>query len=375
MLKSNGNILIVNEDEILLSEFRAQLVPHFNVFTATDSRSAYRILREFEMHVVLASERIRDMTSLQFAESIKSAFPDLVIIVQARNSDSRTLQEAYKRDKISQYIRFDADIHDISHAISNGLRQASLLNDNRTLGLELQKRTEEQQRILELFKRYVPEQVVSRNLSQFQDVMQGETRVVSVLFADIRNFTRLAGTLSPSEVVSFLNDFWDIVSEPVVRHRGSINKFIGDGMLAVFGAPVSYIDNQENAVLCALDMVESLEVINKKYSDIFQTEIKIGIGINTGEVVVGNIGTNSHIEYTVIGDAVNVANRIEQMTKSRPNSILLSEATYEQVSHVIDASPTGELNMDGKEESILLYEVIGKKDSKIQPIRKFNSGY
>lgn len=370
MLKSSGNILIVNEDAILLSEIRAQLVPQFNVFTASDSRTAFRTLREFDMHVVLASERLKDMTGLQFTESVRGSFPDLVTIVQARSADISLLKQAFKMDKIQQYLRFDADIDEISHAISSGLRQAQLQNDNRTLGVELKSKVEEQNRILELFKRYVPEQVVSQSLMQKHDIMQGETRIVSVLFADIRNFTRLAATLSPAEVVSFLNDFWAAVSEPVTRHRGSVNKLIGDGMLAVFGAPVSYIDNQENSVLCALDMLESLDDLNRKYSSIFGVDIKIGVGINTGEVVVGNVGTANHMEYTVIGDAVNVASRLESMTKSRPNSILISEATYDHVSYMIDAEPSTPLVMDGKDTAIATYEVIGRKDPKIKPMRR-----
>ena len=107
--------------------------------------------------------------------------------------------------------------------------------------------------------------MVAQTLSNGNEAMMvGENRIVSVLFADIRGFTRLSGQLRPAEVVEFLNDFWSVMSGQVRLHRGSVNKLLGDGMLAVFGAPVSYMDNQENAVICALEMVKALDEVNQK---------------------------------------------------------------------------------------------------------------
>ena len=153
-------------------------------------------------------------------------------------------------------------------------------------------------------------------------------------------------------------------------NHGSVNKLIGDGMLALFGAPVSHIHNQKNAVNCALDMVRALDKVNEKYQPIFDSEIKIGVGINTGEVLVGNIGTEDHMEYTVIGDAVNTASRIESKTKSKPNSIMISGATYSFVEDEIDATEVDPLIMDGKSEPIKLFEVHGNNQTNIKPIRK-----
>jgi class 3 adenylate cyclase len=147
-----------------------------------------------------------------------------------------------------------------------------------------------------------------------------------------------------------------------------VNKLIGDGVLAVFGAPNSYLENQQNAVQCALDMMEALKKVNIMYQDVLGEEIKIGIGINTGEVVVGNIGTIDYLEYTVIGDAVNVASRIETMTKRKPNSILISESTLVEVDGTFDTQEVESLEMSGKKEPVRVYEVLGKRAAKIQPI-------
>ncbi|KPQ01029.1 MAG: two component signal transduction system response regulator with gyanylate cyclase domain [Bacteroidetes bacterium HLUCCA01] len=376
MLQSSGNILLIHDDEIRLADLRSQLVGHFNVFVAGDVRSAYRILREFDMHVVLAPEHTARMTGLQLAESIKGSFPDIVTIVQAGSSDYSALKTAVRHGRISHYLRSDADVDDIIQQVGNAMQLVQLREDNRTLGIELKKRTDEQQRILELFKRYVPEQVVAQTLSNGNEAMMvGENRIVSVLFADIRGFTRLSGQLRPAEVVEFLNDFWSVMSGQVRLHRGSVNKLLGDGMLAVFGAPVSYMDNQENAVICALEMVKALDEVNQKYSQRLGQDIQIGVGINTGEVVVGNVGSSDYMEYTVIGDTVNIAHRLEQMTKKRPNSILISQETWEQVNYLVAAEPVDHLQMAGKDKTITVYEVTNRLDANIKPMRRGGLGY
>jgi len=371
MLKSSGNILLISGNEVRLGEIRAQLSPHFNVFTARNSREAYRNLSDFDMHVVLSEERMKDMTAIQFFESIKPEFPHLISVVKAKSDNTSVLRQAVRAGKIDHLLRVEADFDDMFQILQSAIKHAELLDENRTLSTQLQEQTKEQKRILELFNKYVPEQVVEQTLSyEDNEILQGETRVVSVLFADIRNFTRIASTADPADVVTFLNDFWSALGTPVKMNHGSVNKLIGDGMLALFGAPVSHIHNQQNAVNCALEMIQALKGINEKYESILGMEVKIGVGINTGEVLVGNIGTDDHMEYTVIGDAVNVASRIESKTKEMPNSVLISGATLEFLDQQFDTKKSDSLVMEGKSEPIELYEVLGRKSTNINPIRK-----
>ena len=114
--------------------------------------------------------------------------------------------------------------------------------------------------------------------------------------------------------------------ESVKKHHGSVNKFIGDGILSIFGAPDSYLDNQYNAVYCAAEMINLLDTLNETYQPILGEPVTIGIGINTGEVIVGNVGSEDRVEYTVIGHAVNLGSRIESLTRDHPNTILLSQS-------------------------------------------------
>lgn len=372
MHRQKGNILLTGGNAASLAALREELLPFFNVFSAQDARTAYRILSEYTIHAAMSAERLPDMTGIQFFESIKSEFPNVVSIVQAATANHATLKSAARADKIHMFLRNDADLDEILQTLATSVSHQMLQAENSQLVNRLKKKEQEQERIMKIFNRYVPEQVVSQTLSYSDnDLLQGETRVVSVLFADIRGFSKIASQKSPADVVQFLNEFWSTVSKPVTLHHGSVNKFIGDGILALFGAPVSHIGNQENAVLSALDMMEALKEFNLKHEAELGQKIQIGIGINTGEVVVGNVGTDDHMEYTVIGDSVNIASKIESRTKKKPNSILISEATYQYVKDVIDVEEIDPLKMDGKVKPVKLYEVKGRKsESNIKPIRK-----
>jgi len=260
---------------------------------------------------------------------------------------------------------------ELKMTVDNALRLQQTSAKNKQLEHRIEDYQKEQKDILDLFKRYVPGEVVSQALNTSkEDIMKpGESRVVSVLFADIRNFTKLTSHLPPSQVVQFLNDYWNIVSAAIRENKGSVNKYMGDGLLAVFGAPVSYIDNHENAIYAALDMIESLKEINRQYAEILGSEISIGIGINSGDVVVGNIGTDDYMEYTVIGNTVNTASRLETISKDKSNSIIISDKTQELVSHAFRTTELRETRLSDKDEVITYCEALGPKSGNVFPLR------
>jgi class 3 adenylate cyclase len=144
-------------------------------------------------------------------------------------------------------------------------------------------------------------------------------------FSDIIEFSHLSEVLSPSEVASFLNEYYQLMTEVVKQHKGSVIQFVGDEIFATFIDPELYSDNEANAGYFALEMMDSLPKLNQKYKERFGTEIKIGIGINFGEAVAGNLGSEERIRYSVTGDFVNPGKRIESVTMDFPNSILVYE--------------------------------------------------
>jgi class 3 adenylate cyclase len=182
----------------------------------------------------------------------------------------------------------------------------------------------ERQRLQGAFGTYVDPVLASRLLEQGDDVFTGERREVTVMFVDIRDFTPFAESNTAEDTVARLNALFDIVVPAVVDAGGHVNKFLGDGALAVFGAPNELVDHADAALKAAM-------MIDRLVADRFGGELRIGIGVNTGQVIAGTIGGGSKLEFTLIGDAVNVAARVEQLTKVTGDTILLTQQVVDNL--------------------------------------------
>jgi adenylate cyclase len=185
--------------------------------------------------------------------------------------------------------------------------------------------------------------------------LSGERREVTVLFADVVAFTKLAEDRTPEEIVALLNELFTVATEIVQRRGGIVDKFIGDCVMAVWGAPEAHTDDPVRAVGAAEDLRRWLETANRRWRSKFGVEIRLGMGIHTGMVVAGTLGSEKRMEYTVIGDTVNVAARLESI--AQPGQILLSEATKRRVEHAFDVRPAGERPLAGRTKSEQVYEV------------------
>lgn len=216
---------------------------------------------------------------------------------------------------------------------------------------------DEKEMIKRALARYVDRDVADELLKDpGQLVLQGERRQVTVLFCDLRSFTLLSERLSPEEVVLLLNQFYDLMIEATFRNQGSLDKFMGDAVMAVFGAPIAHPDHALRAVRTAVAMREGIERLSRRRIRRGGEPLTVGIGVSTGETVAGTVGTEDRMEYTVVGDSVNVAARLESTAK--PMQILISARTYEAVKDVVKARPLGGVRVRGKEEEIEVYEVL-----------------
>jgi adenylate cyclase len=357
------SILYLDDEEHNLAVFRAAFRRHFKIYTAVSARDAVKMLRENDIPIIITDQRMPEMMGVQFLEAIIPEFPDTVRMILTGFSDVDSIIKAINTGHVYRYITKPWDENELLMTLNGAAELVKLQHKNKQLLDELQQKVQDQTRVMKLFQKYVPEHVVEEALKQGEEdsILKGESRIITVLISDIRNFTALSSMMDPKDVVSFLNDYFSLMTNCVRRHNGTVNKFIGDGLLAIFGAPVSYLGNQDNAVLCSLDMVDTLAKINAKYADKFGTEVHIGIGINTGEVIVGNIGSEERVEYTVIGDTVNVASRIESLTKGHDDAIFISQSTYNVVKDIVSANNCGDFAVKGKDEKITVYRVIRRR--------------
>ena len=362
MVTEKFPLLYVDDEEHNLISFEATFRKEYKVLTAKSAEDGIAIMRGNDIKLVITDQRMPEMTGIQFLEKIAPEFPDTIRMILTGFSDIGVIIDAINSGRVFRYITKPWDENELRMTIENAKQLFGLQISNRELMTSLQQKVEEQEQTLKLFIRYVPEQVVKKTLENSQEaIFQGELRDVAVLFCDIRGFTPMSEELSPKEVVSFLNDYYTIMSEIVKQYNGTVNQFVGDEIFAAFGAPEMFPDNETNAVFCAIKMMENLAKLNEKYHEKFKREIQMGIGINYGEVVAGNVGSAERIRYSLTGDTVNTGKRIESITKDHPNSIIISNSIYQRSKEVIDAKAWEPILVKGKKEKILVYEVIGRK--------------
>lgn len=185
------------------------------------------------------------------------------------------------------------------------------------------------------------------------ETLGGETREVTVLFCDIRSFTSMSEKMAASEVVSLLNRYFTALGQCITVHHGIINKYIGDAIMAIFGAPVAAQNSAEDAFLAALDMRKALVQVNREFKEDGLPELKFGIGIHTGPVFAGTIGAENRMEYTVIGDTVNTASRLESLCKTYTTDLLVSEAAASKLKTVLEFVTDAQIR--GKTEPMKVY--------------------
>jgi adenylate cyclase len=227
----------------------------------------------------------------------------------------------------------------------------------------------EKEKIKRAFSSYVARQVVDEILKHPDEIsFSGERRDVTVIFCDMRGFTPLTERLPPEEVVAVLNDFYSLMIDLTIKNDGYLNKFLGDAVMAIFGAPTLHTDHCLRAIKTALEMQSSVAILSARRMAEGKEGITIGIGISAGEAVAGTVGTESQMEYTVIGDKVNLAARLE--SNAKPGQILVSESTYRQVADHVKARCLGVINVKGKEEEVTIFEILGLSEEEAADARQ-----
>ena len=213
-------------------------------------------------------------------------------------------------------------------------------------------------RLRDALGRYVSPEVAAR-VERNPGDLEGERRLVSILFTDLRGFTTLSERMAPEQMAARLTEYFDAMTSAIFVRRGMVNDFIGDAILAVFGAPLDDPEHARHAILSALAMNETLEKLNERWSSDGLPSLRMGVGIHTGEVFAGNVGRAGKVKYAVVGDTVNLASRVEGLNKEMGTTMLVTEASYRAAGLDLEVKDRGLISVKGREEPVRVYEVIG----------------
>ncbi len=231
----------------------------------------------------------------------------------------------------------------------------------------------QRRRVRRMFAQYVSPAVLEQIVDRMDEALRaevGETQELTILFSDIRGFTTLAEDLDARQVVEVLNMYFQEMTEAVFRYEGTIDKFIGDALMCFWGAPIRAPDHAERAVRCALAMLERLREVNRRLRSKGHPEVDIGIGINTGRAVLGNIGSERKLDYTAIGDEVNLASRLEGLNKVYGTHVLVSESTVRALPPEIPCAVVDKVRVKGKTRPIRVYRpLVGADPSAEEVVR------
>jgi adenylate cyclase len=348
----NGRrVLVVDDSELACSLFEEGLAAHgYEVATFNDPFLALEQLDVIKPDLVLTDLDMPGIDGAELCRRIKTGprreLPVLILTANDADAQKVGLLKAGADDSVHK----GASMEELAARIETILR-----------------RTTETERMRRLFARYTSDAVVEEVLRVGDVALSGEKRVVTVLFADIRNFTGIAETLPPEEVMARLNDVLGRLADVVLSWGGTLDKFLGDGLMAVWGAPVRHDDDVESAVSCALQMMADVRERNEQRPA--AERLELGLGLNTGPVVAGSIGSTRRTEYTCIGDTVNVASRLCAL--AGPGEILVGAGTAEVLRRYGPLEDLPPVRVKGRTEPVPLFKVTRALNDSLEAQRRF----
>jgi class 3 adenylate cyclase len=355
------HVLVVDDNEMNRDMLSRRLGARgFPVATAEDGSAALRRLDEEHFDIVLLDIMMPGLSGLEVLEHIRKRWPESdlpVIMVTARDAAEDVVRalRAGANDYVTKPLDFPVVLARVETQLTlkNQKEEIQRLADD----LELRNRF-----IRGLFGRYLSEDVVTGLLASPEGPeLGGEHRKLTLLMSDLRGFTPLTEGLSPEQVLRLLNSYLAAMADVILAHQGTIDEFVGDGILAIFGAPLARPDDARRAVFCAVDMQAALVELNARNEGEGLPRLEMGVAVHTGEVIVGNVGSERRTKYGVVGNAVNHAGRIESFTVG--GQVLISGATLGEAGE--DVRVGGRLVVDAKgtREPIVVYDLrsIGDK--------------
>jgi class 3 adenylate cyclase len=338
---NSGHLLVVDDNRInrLLLGRSLENLGHTVTFAET-GRAALELLRQHSIDLVLLDIEMPDLNGYQVLEALAGDphYRDLPVVM---------LSSVEQIDSVARCIELGAE--DYLFKPVNSVLLTARINAS----LE-KKRLRDQQR--ELFRKFATAEVAEELLTTGASV-SGKLVEASVLFCDIRSFTSIAESLSPEATIELLNNYYALMFDAIGAHGGIVTQMLGDGIMAVFGAPIPHSDHRSRAVQAALEMVELVKSFNRDWPTGAGQEIRVGIGVASGMVIAGLAGTERRMTYTCVGDTVNVAAHLEGHTKTLERSILVNEDTRSGLADGFQIESLGPATFKSRKQSVDVYAV------------------
>ncbi|MDH5720961.1 MAG: adenylate/guanylate cyclase domain-containing response regulator [Spirochaetia bacterium] len=360
--KKEAKVLAVEDDSVqrrLIQELFSNL--GYTVKTAETGEEGIEIAKEFLPDVILLDVYLPGQSGIEVLNSLKqekSLKNTIIVMMSTDTSEDTTLMGL--ANQADEFIYKPVRSGELAVKMNAWLERKRNREELEELNVQL---TRERK----MLSQYFSEDVVSKILSDDENAsshLKGENLTATILFFDIRNFTSISEKLSPDLVADLLNLLFSDIMDLVFSHNGSINKLIGDAILATFGCPYNTKQDALNAVNCALDIRKTIEFFNKVKPKYLEHELSVGIGIATGQVFAGNIGSYRRMEYTVIGDVVNTASRLQNLTKKAGVDIIIDGETQKKASDNLILRRVRVKNIRGKEKEVEIFALDGIKGEK-----------
>ncbi|MEB3212374.1 MAG: adenylate/guanylate cyclase domain-containing protein, partial [Leptolyngbyaceae bacterium] len=334
-----------------------------------------------EGRVIAANESALKLLDLQTDDPIEGQFVRDLIHIEERSFAECIDSALHPKDKQDQEQYYPeqtllskpgiADAGE-QHSVNLSINSITDVEDENNIygALVVMDDISDEKRMKSAMYRYMSQEVAEQALSSGELKLGGDRKEVSVLFSDIRSFTTIAESMEAEELVIMLNEYFELMVDAVMENKGTLDKYIGDAIMAVFGSPLKLDDHEYRAVQTSVEMRHRLEGFNRDRQNRNLKPISIGIGLNSGHVISGNIGSSKRLEFTAIGDGVNLSARLEGATKQYGCDIVISENTYEPCKDHVWVRELDRIRVKGKNKSVGIYELVALRDEQLSDAQK-----
>jgi adenylate cyclase len=353
----NSRILVVDDTPANIQALAAILKERgYQISVATNGRQALEVLGRVQPDLILLDVMMPEMDGFETCRRLKASeqWRQIPVIFLTAKTETADLVQGFELGAVD-YVAKPFNAHELLARVNTHLTIDELRRNLAGKNAELARAHELVRRA---FGRYVSEEVAASILKSPEGLeMGGEEREVTILMSDLRGFTALAARLPPHEVIEFLNLYLEAMVDVISRYEGTIDEIIGDAILVIFGAPLACEDHAAKAVACGLAMQLAMTEVNQRLTAKGAAELQMGIGIHTGRVIVGNIGSLRRTKYAAVGSNVNLAGRIESFTTG--GQLLISENTRERIKSPLQIVAQFQVEPKGASHSLHLHEVAG----------------